>query len=282
MIVALARSGVRLMPSIPSTMAPATTNHEEAPDVGDDARRGGHTCPGPRRPGSVGRLVGHSFEDTTDHLGAQPGDDERQHHHDEDAEWPHDEVGDRGGGVGADAELGEQVVEPAPSLIDLIGAARALAGCPPGQGAAPGRVRSRPVFCPRIRVMTTLARTHVCLAPQRAPFDYILVIATGLVAVIGVVMVYTATRGTLQAHFEDPKTFLKKQALFVVLGVITMVGMALIDYRRSVGGHAPLRADHLVAAGGDGGGEAAPRVPPAGSASVGHCRFNPPRSRSWD
>ena len=31
---------------------------------------------------------------------------------------------------------------------------------------------------------------------------------------------------------DDPKTFLKKQGLFVVLGVITMVVVALIDYRR--------------------------------------------------
>ena len=80
--------------------------------------------------------------------------------------------------------------------------------------------------------MTTLARTHVASRRNVPPFDYILVIATGLVAVIGVVMVYTATRGSLLAQGEDPKTFLKKQGLFVVLGVITMVVVALIDYRR--------------------------------------------------
>ena len=45
-------------------------------------------------------------------------------------------------------------------------------------------------------------------------------------------MVYTATRGTLLAQGEDPKTFLKKQGLFVVLGVITMVVLAVFDYRR--------------------------------------------------
>jgi len=64
------------------------------------------------------------------------------------------------------------------------------------------------------------------------PFDYILVIATLLVSAVGVVMVYTATRGTLLAQGDDPKTFLKKQGLFVVLGVIAMVVVALIDYRR--------------------------------------------------
>jgi rod shape determining protein RodA len=64
------------------------------------------------------------------------------------------------------------------------------------------------------------------------PFDVILVVATLLVSAIGVIMVYTATRGDLLAQGEDPKTFLKKQGLFVVLGVITMVVVALIDYRR--------------------------------------------------
>jgi rod shape determining protein RodA len=80
--------------------------------------------------------------------------------------------------------------------------------------------------------MTTLARTHVASRRSVPPFDYILVLATLMVSAVGVVMVYTATRGTLLADGDDPKTFLKKQGLFVVLGVITMVVVALIDYRR--------------------------------------------------
>jgi rod shape determining protein RodA len=91
---------------------------------------------------------------------------------------------------------------------------------------------ARPIFCPRIRHMTTLARPHVAARRSVPPFDFILLIATLLVSVIGVVMVYTATRGPLLAQGEDPKTFLKKQGLFVVLGVITMVVVAIIDYRR--------------------------------------------------
>ena len=80
--------------------------------------------------------------------------------------------------------------------------------------------------------MTTLARTHVATRRNVPPFDLILLVATLLVSVVGVVMVYTATRGSLLAQGEDPKTFLKKQGLFVVLGVIVMVVVALIDYRR--------------------------------------------------
>jgi rod shape determining protein RodA len=80
--------------------------------------------------------------------------------------------------------------------------------------------------------MTTLARTHVATRRNVPPFDLILLVATMLVSILGVVMVYTATRGSLLAQGDDPKTFLKKQGLFVILGVITMVVVALIDYRR--------------------------------------------------
>ena len=80
--------------------------------------------------------------------------------------------------------------------------------------------------------MTTLARTHVASRRSVPPFDWILVVATVAVSVIGVIMVYTATRGTLLAQGDDPRTFLKKQGLFVVLGFIVMVVVALIDYRR--------------------------------------------------
>jgi len=80
--------------------------------------------------------------------------------------------------------------------------------------------------------MTTLARTHVASRRSVPRFDWILVIATLAVSAIGVLMDYTATWGSLLAQGEDPKTFLKKQGLFVVLGFITMVVVALIDYRR--------------------------------------------------
>ena len=79
--------------------------------------------------------------------------------------------------------------------------------------------------------MTTIARP--VLARREGPvFDIVLAVVTILVALVGVVMVYTATRGTLLANGDDPKSYLKKQALYVVLGVIVMVVVAAIDYRR--------------------------------------------------
>ncbi|HXN58922.1 MAG TPA: rod shape-determining protein RodA [Acidimicrobiales bacterium] len=80
--------------------------------------------------------------------------------------------------------------------------------------------------------MTTLARTSVASRRSVPPFDFVLVGATLLVSFIGVVMVYTATRGPLLAAGDDPKTFLKKQGLFVILGIIVMVVLAVFDYRR--------------------------------------------------
>ena len=79
--------------------------------------------------------------------------------------------------------------------------------------------------------MTIAARA---VGPRRSGpiFDVILAVAPILVAIVGVVMVYTATRGELLAAGESPHTYLKKQALFVVIGVIVMVAVALFDYRR--------------------------------------------------
>ncbi len=79
--------------------------------------------------------------------------------------------------------------------------------------------------------MTTISRTVV--ARRNGPsFDFLLAAVTVAVSVVGVVMVYTATRGSLLAQGEDPKAYLKKQALYVVLGVMVMVAVAVFDYRR--------------------------------------------------
>lgn len=62
--------------------------------------------------------------------------------------------------------------------------------------------------------------------------DVLLVAATVLIAVFGCVMVYTATRDQLQAAGLSPTYFVKKQGVFMVLGLAVMGGVATIDYRR--------------------------------------------------
>ncbi len=74
------------------------------------------------------------------------------------------------------------------------------------------------------------------MAPSRgnpaSPFrhlDLALVGSVAAVALLGALMIYTATRG-VRAPYDA--SFLKKQVMFLVLGGAAMVGLATIDYRR--------------------------------------------------
>jgi rod shape determining protein RodA len=53
-----------------------------------------------------------------------------------------------------------------------------------------------------------------------------------LLAVTGVVMIYSATRGWLTLDGDDPHYFLERQAAYVMIGVVVMIVLALFDYRR--------------------------------------------------
>lgn len=57
--------------------------------------------------------------------------------------------------------------------------------------------------------------------------DIVLLVATALVLLFGLVMVYSATR-----RFPGGTGILLRQALFVVVGIAAMFGVSLIDYRR--------------------------------------------------
>jgi rod shape determining protein RodA len=65
-----------------------------------------------------------------------------------------------------------------------------------------------------------------------AGVDIVLVFSSLLAAGLGVLMVYTATKATLVHQGLSPEYFLKRQALFVALGVVAMAVAALVDYRR--------------------------------------------------
>ena len=62
--------------------------------------------------------------------------------------------------------------------------------------------------------------------------DPILIVATLLIGAFGCLMVYTATRDELQAAGLSPQYYLKKQAIFMVIGVVVMLAVMAIDYRR--------------------------------------------------
>ena len=63
-------------------------------------------------------------------------------------------------------------------------------------------------------------------------FDIALAGAIVLIGAFGCLMVYSATRDSLQAQGISPTYYLKKQAIFLVIGLVVMVGVAAIDYRR--------------------------------------------------
>ncbi len=62
--------------------------------------------------------------------------------------------------------------------------------------------------------------------------DPLLIAGSVIASIIGVVMVYTATRGPLVLAGTSPTHYLKRQALFVVLGIVAMGVVGLFDYRR--------------------------------------------------
>ena len=62
--------------------------------------------------------------------------------------------------------------------------------------------------------------------------DLILVGATLTLALLGVVMVYSATRELLISQGLSPHYYLERQSIWVVVGVVVMAVVASIDYRR--------------------------------------------------
>lgn len=63
-------------------------------------------------------------------------------------------------------------------------------------------------------------------APWRH-LDPVLVICTIAVAGLGVIMVYSATKGA-----DDDNFYLKRQAMFVGIGIVLMIAAALVDYHK--------------------------------------------------
>lgn len=81
--------------------------------------------------------------------------------------------------------------------------------------------------------MDLAAPTRVA-STERSPVRHVdpslLASALGL-AVFGLFMVYSATNKSLSDFGRDPRLFLKKQAAFLILGVIAMAVAAIVDYR---------------------------------------------------
>jgi rod shape determining protein RodA len=67
-------------------------------------------------------------------------------------------------------------------------------------------------------------------APWRH-LDLTLLLSTVGIALVGVLMVYSSTRQKQGTAGLDPAFFLKRQAIFLVVGLVAMAVIALVDYR---------------------------------------------------
>jgi rod shape determining protein RodA len=62
--------------------------------------------------------------------------------------------------------------------------------------------------------------------------DVVLSFATLALAALGVLMVYSATRGKLELAGADPHYYLKKQLIYSIVGLGVLVAVVLIDYHQ--------------------------------------------------
>jgi rod shape determining protein RodA len=63
--------------------------------------------------------------------------------------------------------------------------------------------------------------------------DFVVIVVVGLLVSIGLIMIYSATHANIALTHGDPFSFVKKQFIAVVIGVIGMVLLMFFDYRIS-------------------------------------------------
>lgn len=62
--------------------------------------------------------------------------------------------------------------------------------------------------------------------------DVMLIVAVILLAVVGMIFIYSASNYSAEKTYGDALYFVKKQAIGIVLGVIAMVGVSFFDYKK--------------------------------------------------
>ncbi|HEY2241243.1 MAG TPA: rod shape-determining protein RodA [Streptosporangiaceae bacterium] len=92
-----------------------------------------------------------------------------------------------------------------------------------GGGPRPGTFRSRP------RSMITRVTSR---DSRLRHLDWILIAAVLALCALGVLLVYSATEPSLVQRGANPHTYLDKQAIFVVIGLVMMALVSLVDHRQ--------------------------------------------------
>jgi rod shape determining protein RodA len=81
------------------------------------------------------------------------------------------------------------------------------------------------------RPRSLVARAFARNSPLRH-MDWLLIMVVLALSAIGTLLVWSATQPSLLAAGQDPRTYLKKQLLNVVIGLILMAAVSLIDTRQ--------------------------------------------------
>ena len=94
-----------------------------------------------------------------------------------------------------------------------------------------GLTTPRPGAFAARRPRSLLARAFARNSPLRH-MDWILVVVVLGLTAIGTLLIWSATQPGLLAAGQDPRTYLKKQLLNVVIGLVLMIGVSLVDTRQ--------------------------------------------------
>src|SRR5262245_22950407 len=81
---------------------------------------------------------------------------------------------------------------------------------------------------------TALSPAAGSLATERASFrrvDVTLVLSALALAVLGLLVVYSATHQAQTELHRDPGFFVKRQSFALVVAIVVMAGVALVDYQ---------------------------------------------------
>jgi rod shape determining protein RodA len=89
---------------------------------------------------------------------------------------------------------------------------------------------------PRAGAFRTRPRSLLTRVTSRDSFlrhlDWALIAAVLALSILGVLLVWSATEPSLAASGASTRTYLDKQAIYVVFGLVLMIGVSLVDYRQ--------------------------------------------------
>jgi rod shape determining protein RodA len=85
---------------------------------------------------------------------------------------------------------------------------------------------------PRAGAFSGRSRSMLARNSVLRQIDWVLVVVVGGLSAIGILLVWSATQPSLLAAGQDPRTYLKKQLLWVVIGLIMMFAVSFADSQK--------------------------------------------------